>query len=83
MRAELAEVLSVNEATFSANYQNFSSHTIGEIRDLALQLRALVLEEMTPCYESIYDACSAVAIGYGTSERPSDGNLSSLFIRNM
>lgn len=44
-----------------------------EIRDLALQLRSLVLEEMAPCYENIYDAYSAVAIGYGTSERLSDG----------
>ena len=44
-----------------------------EIRDLALQLRALLLEEMGPCYENIYDAYSAVAIGYGTSKRLSDG----------
>jgi hypothetical protein len=44
-----------------------------EIRELALDLRALVLEEMAPCYENIYDAYSAVAIGYGTSERFSDG----------
>jgi hypothetical protein len=44
-----------------------------EIRDLALQLRALVLEEMAPCYENIYDAYSAVAIGYGTSDRLRDG----------
>jgi hypothetical protein len=44
-----------------------------EIRDLALQLRALVLEEMAPCYENIYDAYSAVAIGYGTSDRLQDG----------
>jgi hypothetical protein len=44
-----------------------------EIRDLALELRALMLEEMAPCYENIYDAYSAVAIGYGTSERLSDG----------
>lgn len=43
------------------------------VRELALQLRALVLEEMAPCYENIYDAYSAVAIGYGTSERMSDG----------
>src|SRR2546421_6205447 len=43
------------------------------VRDLALQLRALILEEMAPCYENIYDAYSAVAIGYGTSERMSDG----------
>lgn len=43
------------------------------IRDLALDLRALVLEEMAPCYENIYDAYSAVAIGYGTSDRLRDG----------
>src|ERR1700692_3069379 len=44
-----------------------------EIRNLALQLRALVREEMAPCYENIYDAYSAVAIGYGTSDRLRDG----------
>jgi hypothetical protein len=44
-----------------------------EIQDLALKLRALVLEEMAPCYENIYDAYSAVAIGYGTSKRLRDG----------
>jgi hypothetical protein len=44
-----------------------------EIQQLALQLRALVLEEMAPCYENIYDAYSAVAIGYGTSEKLGDG----------
>ena len=44
-----------------------------EIQDLALRLRALVLEEMAPCYENIYDAYSAVAIGYGTSDRLRDG----------
>jgi hypothetical protein len=44
-----------------------------EIRDLALQLRALLLEEIGPCYENIYDAYSAVAIGYGTSDRLRDG----------
>ncbi len=44
-----------------------------EIRDLALKLRELVLEEMAPCYENIYDAYSAVAIGYGTSGRLRDG----------
>lgn len=44
-----------------------------EIRDLALELRGLVLEEMAPCYENIYDAYSAVAIGYGTSDRLKDG----------
>src|SRR6266481_7804311 len=44
-----------------------------EIRKLAVELRALVLEEMAPCYENIYDAYSAVAIGYGTSDRLRDG----------
>src|SRR5437899_10699872 len=47
----------------------------GEIQNLALILRALVLEELGPCYENIYDAYSAVAIGYGTSDRLSDGIL--------
>src|SRR6266571_3353138 len=45
----------------------------GEIQQLALDLRALVLEEMAPCYENIYDAYSAVAIGYGMSDRLRDG----------
>lgn len=44
-----------------------------EIRELAFKLRALVLEEMAPCYENIYDAYSAVAIGYGASDRLRDG----------
>ena len=44
-----------------------------EVQRLALKLRALVLEEMAPCYENIYDAYSAVAIGYGTSDRLRDG----------
>lgn len=44
-----------------------------EIQDLALQLRSLVLDEMAPCYENIYDAYSAVAIGYGWSDRFRDG----------
>src|SRR5256885_4506908 len=44
-----------------------------EIQDLALKLRSLVLEEMAPCFENIYDAYSAVAIGYGTSDRLRDG----------
>jgi hypothetical protein len=33
-----------------------------EIRNLALGLRALVLEEMALCYENLYDAYSAAAI---------------------
>src|SRR4030095_10665766 len=45
------------------------------IRDLALDLRQLVLEEMAPCYENIYDAYNAVAMGYGSSQRLSDGVL--------
>ncbi|HYX29458.1 MAG TPA: DUF1801 domain-containing protein [Pyrinomonadaceae bacterium] len=44
-----------------------------EVQQLALKVRALLLEEMAPCYENIYDAYSAVAIGYGTSDRLSDG----------
>ena len=44
-----------------------------DVRELALNLRALVLEEMAPCYENIYDAYSAVAIGYGPSDRLGDG----------
>ncbi len=44
-----------------------------DVQRLALTLRALLLEEMAPCYENIYDAYSAVAIGYGTSDRLSDG----------
>jgi len=43
------------------------------IQKLALGLRALVLEEMAPCHENIYDAYSAVAMGYGPSDRLSDG----------
>ena len=44
-----------------------------EIQDLALKLRTLVLDEMAPCFENIYDAYSAVAIGYGFSDRLGDG----------
>jgi len=43
------------------------------IQKLALDLRALVLEEMAPCHENIYDAYSAVAMGYGPTDRLSDG----------
>ncbi len=43
------------------------------IQQLALGLRSLVLEEMAPCYENIYDAYNAVAIGYGSSDRLQDG----------
>lgn len=43
------------------------------IQKLALDLRTIVIDELAPCYENIYDAYSAVAIGYGSSERFSDG----------
>ena len=43
------------------------------IQDLALGLRKLVLEELAPCCENIYDAYSAVAIGYGWTDRMRDG----------
>ena len=59
--------------TVPATLRKFLKPYDREIRDLALQLRALVLSEMAPCYENIYDAYSAVAIGYGTSDRLSDG----------
>jgi hypothetical protein len=45
------------------------------VQKLAVDLRALVLDELGPCYENIYDAYSAVAIGYGASERLRDGIL--------
>lgn len=43
------------------------------VQKLALGLRALVLEEIAPCHENIYDAYSAVAMGYGPTDRLSDG----------
>lgn len=43
------------------------------IRDLALATRSLVLEEMAPCAENMYDAYSAVALGYGSTDRLKDG----------
>ncbi len=43
------------------------------IQKLALDLRKIVIDELAPCHESIYDAYSAVAIGYGSSDRFSDG----------
>ena len=43
------------------------------VQKLALDLRQLVLEELAPCHENIYDAYSAVAIGYGPTDRLSDG----------
>lgn len=43
------------------------------IQKLCLDLRQIVIDELAPCHENIYDAYSAVAIGYGSSERFSDG----------
>lgn len=43
------------------------------IQKLALDLRKIVIDELAPCHENIYDAYSAVAIGYGSSERLGDG----------
>ena len=43
------------------------------IRDLALAVRTFVLQDMTPCYEYIYDAYNAVALGYGPTDRYQDG----------
>ncbi|MEO8661542.1 MAG: DUF1801 domain-containing protein [Bryobacteraceae bacterium] len=43
------------------------------IRQLALGLRAVVLEELSPSHENIYDAYNAVSIGYGSSPRLKDG----------
>ena len=56
-----------------ASLRRFLKPYDAPVRDLALQLRALLLEEMGPCFENIYDAYSAVAIGYGASERMSEG----------
>lgn len=43
------------------------------VQKLALDLRKIVIDELAPCHENIYDAYSAVAIGYGSTERFSDG----------
>ena len=45
----------------------------GPIRELALGLRELVIDELAPCHENIYDAYNAVALGYGSTERLKDG----------
>jgi hypothetical protein len=43
------------------------------IRQLALSLRELVIDELAPCYENIYDAYNAVALGYGPTEALREG----------
>ena len=50
-----------------------SNRTTVRSATLALALRDIVLDELAPCHENIYDAYSAVAIGYGTSDRLKDG----------
>lgn len=56
-----------------AELVNFLKPYDRAIQDLALKLRALVLDEMAPCFENIYDAYNAVAIGYGFSDRLGHG----------
>jgi hypothetical protein len=43
------------------------------VRDLAVKLRAVVLREMGPCRETVYDAGYTVAIWYGFTERVLEG----------
>src|SRR6267378_1950289 len=43
------------------------------ICELAISLRRIVIDELAPCYESIYDAYNAVALGYGPTEALKDG----------
>jgi hypothetical protein len=57
----------------SKDLLKFLTHFDRAIQKLALDLRTIVIEELTPCYENIYDAYNAVAIGYGTSDRLGDG----------
>lgn len=56
-----------------AELVNFLEPYDRAIQKLALDLRTIVIDELGPCYENIYDAYSAVAMGYGSSERMSDG----------
>jgi hypothetical protein len=43
------------------------------IRELAIGLRNIVIGELAPCHENIYDAYNAVALGYGPTERLKEG----------
>jgi len=56
----------------SKDLLKFLTHFDPQIRKLALALRGVVIEELSPCYENIYDAYNALAIGYGTSEHLRD-----------
>lgn len=42
------------------------------VRALVLELRAVVIEELAPCCEVIYDGPYAVSLGYGPTERMRD-----------
>jgi len=53
-------------------YLKFLSAYEPRITDLALAIRKLVLEEAPEATELIYDAYSAVAVGYSFTGRPSD-----------
>ena len=44
-----------------------------QVRELALALRSVVIEELAPCHENIYDAYNALALGYGPTDRLKDG----------
>jgi len=43
------------------------------IRKLALAVRSVVLAELAPCHENMYDAYNAVSLGYGPTDRLRDG----------
>jgi hypothetical protein len=43
------------------------------VRDLTVRLRRVVLREMAPCHEYIYDAGSALALWYSFTSRVMDG----------
>ena len=45
------------------------------IRKLALAIRDFAIPEMEPCFEYIYDAYSAVSLGYGPNDRYQDGAI--------
>jgi hypothetical protein len=45
------------------------------VQQLALTVRAFVLEELAPCCEYFYDAYNAVALGYGPNNRYQDGAI--------
>jgi len=53
-------------------YLKFLSAYEPRITDLALAVRKLVLEEAPEATELIYDAYSAVSVGYSFTGRPSD-----------